>query len=180
MFELGIYSFAETTPDPITGQTISPARRLADLLEEIELADQVGLDVYGLGEHHRADYSVSSPAIVLAAAAERTRHIRLGTGVVSLPYHHPLMVADRIVLLDHLTRGRIDFGVGPGGHLTDARMLGIDHAGARVVVVALVVRLVKPLVAGRLHVWEIPGLLGSGARLSSASSYKFNSHRVAP
>ncbi len=64
-------------------------------------------------------------------AAERTRHIRLGTGVVSLPYHHPLMVADRIVLLDHLTRGRINFGVGPGGHLTDARMLGIEPSRLR-------------------------------------------------
>ena len=62
----------------------------------------------------------------LAVAAERTRHIRLGTGAVSLPYHHPLMVADRICLLDHLTRGRVNFGVGPGGHLTDAVMLGLD------------------------------------------------------
>ena len=67
----------------------------------------------------------------LAVAAERTRHIRLGTGAVSLPYHHPLMVADRIVLLDHLTRGRINFGVGPGGHLTDAAMLGIPPARLR-------------------------------------------------
>ncbi len=71
--ELGIYTFAELTPDPRTGRTVSPAERLLDLVEEIELADQVGLDVFGVGEHHRPDFAVSAPAVVLAAAAERTR-----------------------------------------------------------------------------------------------------------
>ncbi|MDQ1621180.1 MAG: hypothetical protein QOE19_3749, partial [Actinomycetota bacterium] len=69
--ELGVYSFAELTPDPETGVTISPAQRLREVVEEIELADQVGLDVYGLGEHHRPDYVSSAPAVVLAAGAER-------------------------------------------------------------------------------------------------------------
>ena len=80
-FELGIYTFAELTPDPDTGRVVSPAERLRDLLEEIELADQVGLDVFGVGEHHRPDFAVSAPAVVLAAAAERTERIRLTSAV---------------------------------------------------------------------------------------------------
>ncbi|MEI7469401.1 MAG: LLM class flavin-dependent oxidoreductase, partial [Chloroflexota bacterium] len=83
-FEIGIYSFAERTPDPVTGQIVSPAQRLHDLIEEIELADQVGLDVYGLGEHHRAEYMSSAPAVILAAAAARTKRIRLGSAVTVL------------------------------------------------------------------------------------------------
>ncbi|MEA2340269.1 MAG: hypothetical protein QOG11_346, partial [Solirubrobacteraceae bacterium] len=79
--ELGIYTFAERTPDPRTGHLVSPEQRLADLLEEIELADQVGLDVFGLGEHHRPDFVVSAPAVVLGAAATRTQRIRLSSAV---------------------------------------------------------------------------------------------------
>lgn len=107
----------------------NPTPALERDLELIVRLDELGYDEAWVGEHHSTGWeTIASPEIVLAVAAERTRHIRLGTGVVSLPYHHPLMVADRIVLLDHLTRGRINFGVGPGGHLTDARMLGI-HPG---------------------------------------------------
>ena len=83
-FELGVSSFAELTPDPLTGKTVSPAERLKDLLEEIELADQVGLDVYGLGEHHRPDFVASAPAVILAAAAARTKRIRLSSAVTVL------------------------------------------------------------------------------------------------
>lgn len=105
----------------------NPTLALERDLELIQRLDALGFDEAWVGEHHSTGWeTIASPEIFLAVAAERTRHIRLGTGVVSLPYHHPLMVADRIVLLDHLTRGRIAFGVGPGGHLTDARMLGID------------------------------------------------------
>jgi limonene 1,2-monooxygenase len=105
----------------------NPTVALERDLELIVRLDELGYDEAWVGEHHSTGWeTIAAPELVLAAAAERTRHIRLGTGVVSLPYHHPLMVADRIVLLDHLTRGRINFGVGPGGHLTDARMLGID------------------------------------------------------
>ena len=71
--ELGVYTFGELTKDAVTGDRLSPAQRLRDLIEEVELADQVGLDVFGLGEHHRPDYVVSAPAVVLAAAAERTK-----------------------------------------------------------------------------------------------------------
>src|SRR5690606_40517946 len=82
--ELGIYTFGEATPDPATGRTISAQQRLHDLVEAIELADQVGLDVFGVGEHHRPDFTVSAPAIVLAAAATRTSRIRLTSAVTVL------------------------------------------------------------------------------------------------
>lgn len=105
----------------------NPTLALERDLELIQRLDALGFDEAWVGEHHSTGWeTIASPELFLAVAAERTRHIRLGTGVVSLPYHHPLMVADRIVLLDHLTRGRINFGVGPGGHLTDAMMLGLD------------------------------------------------------
>jgi limonene 1,2-monooxygenase len=110
----------------------NPTLALERDLELIVRLDELGYDEAWVGEHHSTGWeTIASPELFLAVAAERTRHIRLGTGVVSLPYHHPLMVADRIVLLDHLTRGRINFGVGPGGHLTDARMLGIDPGDLR-------------------------------------------------
>src|SRR5690606_32585746 len=80
-----------------------------------------------IGEHHSAGWEIiASPEVFIGVAAERTKHIKLGTGVVSLPYHHPLMVANRMVLLDHLTRGRVMLGVGPGALVTDAVMLGIE------------------------------------------------------
>ncbi len=105
----------------------SPTRALERDLELISYVDQLGYDEVWVGEHHSTGWeTIASPELFLAFAAERTRHIRLGTGAISLPYHHPLMVADRIILLDHLTRGRINFGVGPGGHISDALMLGID------------------------------------------------------
>ncbi|MFN8526898.1 MAG: LLM class flavin-dependent oxidoreductase [Chloroflexota bacterium] len=96
-------------------------------LELVQWLDQLGYDEAWVGEHHSAGWeTIASPELFLAFAAERTRHIKLGTGVVSLPYHHPLMVANRMVQLDHMTRGRVLFGVGPGALVTDALMLGID------------------------------------------------------
>lgn len=110
----------------------NPTLALERDLELIAHLDRLGFDEAWAGEHHSTGWeTIASPEMFLAVAAERTRHIRLGTGVVSLPYHHPLMVADRIVLLDHLTRGRVNFGVGPGGHLTDALMLGIAPGDLR-------------------------------------------------
>ena len=104
----------------------NPTLALERDLELIVRLDQLGYDEVWVGEHHSTGWeTIASPELFLAVAAERTKHIRLGTGAISLPYHHPLMVADRVVLLDHLTRGRINFGVGPGGHLTDALMLGL-------------------------------------------------------
>jgi limonene 1,2-monooxygenase len=105
----------------------NPTLALERDLELIQHLDTLGFDEAWVGEHHSTGWeTIAAPELFLAVVAERTRHIRLGTGAVSLPYHHPLMVADRIVLLDHLTRGRIMFGVGPGGHITDAMMFGID------------------------------------------------------
>jgi limonene 1,2-monooxygenase len=110
----------------------NPTLALERDLDLICALDRLGFDEVWVGEHHSTGWEyIASPEIFLAVAAERTRRIRLGTGAVSLTYHHPLMVADRIVLLDHLTRGRINFGVGPGGHLSDAAMLGIPAAEIR-------------------------------------------------
>src|SRR5471030_1452194 len=96
-------------------------------LELVEWLEQLGYDEAWIGEHHSAAYElIASPEVFIAAAAERTKHIRLGTGVSSLPYHHPLMLADRINQLDHMTRGRVMFGVGPGALPSDAIMMGIE------------------------------------------------------
>ena len=101
-------------------------------LELVELMDQLGFDEAWIGEHHSAAYElIASPEVFIAAAAERTKHIRLGTGVSSLPYHHPLMLADRINQLDHMTRGRVMFGAGPGALVSDAFMMGIPVARQR-------------------------------------------------
>lgn len=101
-------------------------------LELARHADELGLDEFWYGEHHSGGYEISaSPELMIAAAAQRTRRIRLGTGVVSLPYHNPLMTANRIAQLDHLTRGRLMFGAGPGLLVSDAHMLGLDVADSR-------------------------------------------------
>jgi limonene 1,2-monooxygenase len=110
----------------------NPTLALKRDLELIEHLDRLGFDEAWIGEHHSAGYEIiASPEVFIAAAAERTRRIRLGTGVSSLPYHHPLMLADRIVLLDHLTEGRFMFGAGPGALPSDAYMLGIDPSCQR-------------------------------------------------
>ena len=96
------------------------------------LALQYDFDEAWFGEHHSGGYElIGNPELFIAAAAERTRNIRLGTGVTSLPYHHPWLVADRWVLLDHLTRGRVIFGAGPGALPTDAHIMGIDPVEQR-------------------------------------------------
>jgi limonene 1,2-monooxygenase len=101
-------------------------------MEFIELLDKLGFHEAWIGEHHSAGMeTISSPELFIAAVAERTKNIRLGTGVISLPYHNPLMVADRIVQLDHMTRGRVMFGAGPGLLASDALMLGIDPVTQR-------------------------------------------------
>jgi limonene 1,2-monooxygenase len=101
-------------------------------LELIEHLDRLGYDEAWIGEHHSAGVEIiASPEVFIAAAAERTKHIKLGTGVSSLPYHHPLLLADRMVLLDHLTRGRTMLGIGPGQLTSDAHMLGIPAEAQR-------------------------------------------------
>src|SRR5438128_3101575 len=105
----------------------NPTQCLERDLELMAWLDKLGFHEAWIGEHHSAgDEIISSPEIFIAFAAERTRHIRLGTGVVSLPYHHPMMIADRIVQLDHMTRGRVMFGAGPGLLAGDAIIMRID------------------------------------------------------
>src|SRR5437764_5148250 len=105
----------------------NPTLALERDLDLIVHLDRLGFDEAWIGEHPSAGYEIiASPEVFIATAAERTRNIRLGTGVSSLPYHHPLMLADRMVLLDHLTRGRVMMGVGPGSLPSDAFMMGIE------------------------------------------------------
>lgn len=117
---------------PFHAPGTNPTLALQRDLQLIEHLDALGYDEAWIGEHHSAGSEIiASPEIFIAAAAERTRHIRLGTGVVSLSYHNPLWVAERIVLLDHLTRGRVMLGVGPGALPTDAAMIGVAQADTR-------------------------------------------------
>lgn len=122
--ELGIYTFAEVTPDPRTGRAVSPAQRLRDLLEEVELADQVGLDVYGVGEHHRPEFAVSAPAIVLAAAASRTSRIRLTSAVTVLSSDDPVRVFQDFATLDLLSGGRAEIMAGRGSFIESFPLFG--------------------------------------------------------
>ena len=125
-FELGIYSFAELTPDPVTGEKISPSERLRNLLETIELADQVGLDVFGLGEHHRSDFVSSAPAVVLAAAAARTKRIRLSSAVTVLSSDDPVRVFQDFATLDLLSNGRAEIMAGRGSFIESFPLFGYD------------------------------------------------------
>ena len=124
--ELGIYTFAEATPNPATGHLISPEQRLQNLLEEIELADQVGLDVFGVGEHHRPDYVVSAPAVVLAAAAARTKTIRLTSAVTVLSSDDPVRVFQSFATLDLLSGGRAEIMAGRGSFIESFPLFGYD------------------------------------------------------
>ena len=126
--ELGIYTFAELTPAPGTGKTIRAAERLRDLLEEIELADEVGLDVFGVGEHHRPDFAVSAPAVVLAAAAARTQRIRLSSAVTVLSSDDPIRVFQQFSTLDLLSGGRAEIMAGRGSFIESFPLFGYELA----------------------------------------------------
>ncbi|HEU5211021.1 MAG TPA: LLM class flavin-dependent oxidoreductase [Longimicrobiales bacterium] len=124
--EIGIYTFGEATPDVSTGRTISAQQRLHDLIEEIELADQVGLDVFGVGEHHRPDFTVSAPAIVLAAAATRTKRIRLTSAVSVLSSDDPVRVYQQFATLDLLSDGRAEIMAGRGSFIESFPLFGFS------------------------------------------------------
>ncbi|HKC91964.1 MAG TPA: LLM class flavin-dependent oxidoreductase [Candidatus Limnocylindria bacterium] len=126
--ELGIYSFGEATPDPETGRTISAHERVQRLLEEIELADKVGLDVYGLGEHHRREFVVSAPAVVLAAAASRTKRIRLTSAVSVISSDDPVRVFQNFATLDLVSNGRAEIMAGRGSFTESFPLFGYDLA----------------------------------------------------
>jgi probable LLM family oxidoreductase len=123
--DIGIYTFGELAPDPVTGRT-SPQERLRDLVEEIVLADQVGLDVFGVGEHHRLDFVVSAPAVGLAAAAERTTRIRLTSAVNVLSSDDPVRVFQEFATLDLLSGGRAEIMAGRGSFIESFPLFGYD------------------------------------------------------
>lgn len=124
--EIGLYTFGDAGASRAAGTTVTPATRLRHLVEEIELADQVGLDVFGVGEHHRADYAVSAPAVVLAAAATRTRTIRLTSAVTVLSSDDPIRVFQQYSTLDNLTDGRAEVMVGRGSFVESFPLFGFD------------------------------------------------------
>ena len=123
--QIGIDSFAAAISDPATGLTLSPAERLGDLLDEIELADQVGLDVFGIGEHHRAEFLDSAPAVILAAAASRTRNIRLTSAVTVLSAADPVRVFQEFATLDLLSHGRAEIVAGRGSFIESYPLFGL-------------------------------------------------------
>lgn len=124
--ELGISTFVETSPDPHTGEVMSHAQRLREVVEEIVLADEVGLDVYGVGEHHRADYAASAPALVLAAAASQTKRIRLTSAVTVLSSDDPVRVFQDFATLDGISNGRAEIMAGRGSFIESFPLFGYD------------------------------------------------------
>lgn len=122
--EIGLSTFVETTPDVTTGETISHAERLREIVEEIVLADKVGLDVFGVGEHHRKDYAASNPAVVLAAAATQTRWIRLTSAVTVLSSADPVRVFQDYATLDGLSNGRAEIMAGRGSFIESFPLFG--------------------------------------------------------
>ena len=124
--EIGVDSFAAAISDPATGLTLSPAERLRDLLAEMELADQVGLDVFGIGEHHRAEFLDSAPAIILAAAASRTKKIRLTSAVTVLSAADPVRVFQEFATLDLISQGRAEIVAGRGSFVESYPLFGLE------------------------------------------------------
>lgn len=124
--EIGIHSFVETTPDPATGAVISNSERVRNLLEEIELADQAGLDVVGLGEHHRKEFVASAPAVLLAAAAARTKSVKLGSAVTVLSSDDPVRVFQDFATVDLISNGRAEIVVGRGSFIESYPLFGYD------------------------------------------------------
>ena len=125
---LGVYSFGDIHPDPVTNRRTSPAQRMADLLERIRLAEQVGLDFFGIGEHHRPDYAVSAPATVLAAAAGQTSRIGLGSAVTVLSTEDPVRVYQQFATIDLISSGRVELMAGRGSFIESYSLFGADLA----------------------------------------------------
>jgi probable LLM family oxidoreductase len=124
--QIGIDSFASSIADPVTGVTLSHAERMRNLLAEIELADQVGLDVFGIGEHHRREFLDASPAVILAAAAARTRRIRLASAVKVLSADDPVRVFQDFATLDLISQGRAEIVVGRGSFVEAFPLFGLE------------------------------------------------------
>jgi len=122
--QIGIDSFGAVISDPATGLTLSPVQRMQNLLEEIELADQVGLDVFGIGEHHRAEFLDSAPAVILSAAASRTKNIRLSSAVTVLSAADPVRVFQEFATLDLISHGRAEIVAGRGSFVDSFPLFG--------------------------------------------------------
>ena len=123
--ELGLYTFADVSPEP-GPNAIGPYERLRNLIEEVELADQVGLDVFGLGEHHRPDYAASAPVVALAAAAERSKRIKLTSAVTVLSSDDPVRVFQQFATLDLLSGGRAEIMAGRGSFIESFPLFGYN------------------------------------------------------
>jgi len=124
--EIGVYTFGDVPPAAAEGRAEVEGQRLRDLIEEAELADQVGLDVYGVGEHHRPDYAISAPEVVLAAAATRTKRIRLTSAVTVLSSDDPVRVFERFATLDLISGGRAEIMAGRGSFIESFPLFGFD------------------------------------------------------
>ncbi|MES3033536.1 MAG: LLM class flavin-dependent oxidoreductase [Gemmatimonadota bacterium] len=123
--QLGIDSFAASIPDPVTGLALAPVERMATLLAEMELADEVGLDVFGIGEHHRAEFLDSAPVVILAAAAARTKTIRLTSAVTVLSAADPVRVFQEFATLDLISNGRAEIVAGRGSFIESYPLFGL-------------------------------------------------------
>ena len=124
--EIGLYTFADIGSDPATGHSIGAAERLRNLVEEITLADQAGLDVFGLGEHHRPDYAASAVAVALAGAATQTKRIRLTSAVTVLGSEDPVRVFQQFATLDNMSGGRAEIMAGRGAFIESFPLFGYD------------------------------------------------------
>lgn len=124
--EIGITTFAENTPDPVTGKLLSSYERMMQLMEEITLADETGLDVFAIGEHHREDFIISSPAVVLGAAAVKTKNIRLSSAVTVLSSDDPVRVFQDFAEVDLLSKGRAEIMAGRGSFIESFPLFGYD------------------------------------------------------
>jgi probable LLM family oxidoreductase len=124
--ELGIYTFGELTPDPLTGRQVTPQERMHDLLEEVELADRLGLEVFGVGEHHRPDFIISAPAVVLGAAAVRTTRIRLTSAVNIISSDDPVRVFQQFAIVDLISGGSAEIMAGRGSFIESFPLFGYD------------------------------------------------------
>jgi len=162
--ELGLYTFVENMRNMTTGEVVSPEQRMANLLEEIELADQVGLDVFGIGEHHRPDFIVSSPATVLAAAAARTKSIRLTSAVTVLSSDDPVRVFQQFATVDLISHGRAEIMAGRGSFIESYPLFGYDLDqydalfGEKLDLLLTLIKHERPVWSGKFR----PSLTGQG------------------
>ncbi|ACQ81007.1 Luciferase-like monooxygenase [Beutenbergia cavernae DSM 12333] len=122
--ELGVYTFGDVHPDPVTGEQTDPGQRIRDILERVELAEQVGLDYVGVGEHHRPDYAISSPSTVIAAALARTERIHVGSAVTVLSTEDPVRVYQQFATMDAFSGGRVELLAGRGSFIESYPLFG--------------------------------------------------------